>query len=67
MPYYCAICDNLNIDEVRDGIDIGVGFNPTEIEYKCPIHGVVAYWAYGLFDPYFDNSGNIVWRPIEDG
>lgn len=26
---------------------------PAEIEYRCPEHGVVGYWAYGYFDPSY--------------
>lgn len=55
-PIQCFNCGGVEIDEtVCDFIDVVCGTGPTtEAKYTCrACKTVVAYWAFGEFDPSF--------------
>ena len=59
QPIKCFTCGGTKIAEhVRGVIDFYMGQGPaSEIEYVCDGCGTtVAYWAYGHFDPSYEDS-----------
>lgn len=59
-PRVCPECGHTEFTEtVMDFIDFGVpgGDPPTEVQYNCAkCDAIVAYWAYGGFDPAFSGA-----------
>ena len=60
-PVHCQTCDitySHATPKIVASIDFGVGAGlACEIAYYCiGCKEMIAYWAYGSFDPYYDNQ-----------
>lgn len=55
-PLRCPNCGSKQIKSVAKSIDGGYTSEEEHVCRKCNI--VVAYWAYGAFDPNYNHEGS---------